>query len=123
MSLPIGTGRPDGFRRGRACPVPAARACTRPSGAFRECRRILLAVRRWRTALIAALAPMLLAGCAVKPAALAEEPGDYEAFLREIMAEAARTETPKPAARPAQTAGDWLGTGGESGGDSPLGGL
>lgn len=81
-------------------------------------------VRRGRTALACALAGAALSGCAVKPAAIAEAPGDYEAFVREIMAEAARTDTtPKPAARPAQTAGDWLGTGGGSSGASPLGGL
>lgn len=104
---------PQGDRRGGACPRPCRR-----TGSVR-----CTTLRGW-TALACALAPVLLAGCAVKPAALAENPGDYEAFVREIMAEAARTDTTlKPAARPAQAAGDWLGTGGESSGESPLGGL
>ncbi len=44
------------------------------------------------------------------PASLGASPGSYESFLREVMAEAAKTATPTPARSAVQAAADHLGT-------------
>ena len=92
------TPRPPTHRRGRACPVPHRRSA-----------------RLLARALAGILAGAALAGCTIHPPArLGASPGGYEAFVREVMAEAARTAAPKPAGPAAQTAAEHLGGGGES---------
>ena len=71
------------------------------------------------------LAGAVLAGCTIHPPArLGASPGSYEAFVREVMAEAARTAAPKPAGPAAQAAAEHLGAGGgvESSSGPSLGG-
>ena len=67
--------------------------------------------RRWprtsvRTPVCAALTCAALAACTAQPARLGTSPGDYEAFVRELMAEAAKTPeaAPESAARAVQSA-------------------
>ena len=54
-----------------------------------------------------------LAACAVQPARLGPSPGDYEAFVREVMGEAAKTPgaAPESATRAVRSAARLLGEG------------
>ena len=69
--------------------------------------------RAW-TRLCAPLACAVLAACAAQPARLGgTSPGDYEAFMREVMVEAAKAPgaAPKSATRAVRSAAQWLDKG------------
>lgn len=108
--------------------IPRRAACPRVSGGTSS----RASNRAWAlltSALVGALLACMVMGCTVRPAGIGESPGGYDAFLREVMAEAAKTPgAPKPAARATQRAGEWLGTGagegaGDAGASGALGGL
>ena len=69
--------------------------------------------RRSPARVLATLTLPTLAACAVQPARLGPSPGDYETFVREVMAEAAKTPeaAPESAARAVQSAARLLGQG------------
>lgn len=75
--------------------------------------RRLLSGRTWRR-FCAPLACAALTACATQPARLGgPSPGDYEAFMREVMVEAAKAPeaAPKSASRAVRSAAKWLGKG------------
>lgn len=72
--------------------------------------------RRWHPAhmvarVSAGLICAAVAACTTQPARLGSSPGDYEAFVREVMAEAAKAPeaAPDSAARAVQSAARLLG--------------
>ena len=68
----------------------------------------------------APLGCLLLASCVAQPARLGPSPGDYEAFLREVMVEAGKAPEAAPATsgRAVQHAADFLGKGADGENDS-----
>lgn len=69
--------------------------------------------RRTWARVCAPLGCLLLAACVAQPARLGPSPGDYEAFLREVMVEAGKAPEAAPATsgRAVQHAADFLGKG------------
>ena len=83
-----------------------------PTSRWTRPRRLLSgrALRRF----CAPLACATLTACAAQPARLGGlSPGDYEAFVREVMVEAAKVPeaAPKSATRAVRSAARWLGKG------------
>jgi len=70
--------------------------------------------RSWIRACVP-LGCVALAACVAQPARLGPSPGDYEAFVREVMVEAGKAPGAAPAtsARAVQRAADWLGKAGD----------
>ena len=101
----------------RCIPARSEPLRERPADGRRSPRESNRAWALVTSALLGALVACALLGCAVRPTGIGESPGDYEAFVREVMAQAGKTPgAPKPAARATQRAGEWLGAGEGSGG-------
>lgn len=77
------------------------------------CNRRRRLYGRVRRRLCTPLACVALAACTAQPARLGLSPGDYEAFLREVMVEAAKSQDAAPgtATRAVRSAERWLGKG------------